>query len=162
MEVFLLVKVTSDKTCNRLVYVSDTQPGPLRSHWDQLRSLLIILIIWDRKSLTDLHWGALWGRRPSVRRSLQQAVATRKPEITRNILEILEKEVFEKQINKVYTDERLKTMVSWGTPVAFNYSSLVLFPEVFTSWVRSRREDITAEEANEVYQSVGKNTSESS
>ena len=84
----------------------------------------------------------------------------RKHETTRNIMQFLEKEVFEKQINKVYTDERLQRMVSQGTHIAFNYSSLVLFPEVFTSWVRSRREDIMVEEANQVYQSVANNLSE--
>ena len=39
---FISVKVTSDKTCNRLVNVTDPQPGPLKSHWDQLRSHLMI------------------------------------------------------------------------------------------------------------------------
>ena len=96
----------------------------------------------------------------SLRTPNSQNFGIRKHEITGNILQFLEKEVFENQINKVYTDERLKIMVSQGTHIAFNYSSLVLFPEVFTSWVRSRREDIMPEQANEVYQAVGKNLSE--
>ena len=59
------------------------------------------------------------------------------PEMEEDVMMFLEKEVFEKQILQSDTDESLKVMVAQGPHVVFNYVSLVLFPEVFTSWVKS-------------------------
>ena len=49
---FISVKGTSDKTCNRIINVTDPLPGPLRSYWYQLRSHLMILMIFLRGVFT--------------------------------------------------------------------------------------------------------------
>ena len=87
--------------------------------------------------------------------SFTDIFARRKHEVDRCVIQFLQKDVFEKQVNKSDTDERLKMMMDQGTHIVFNYVSLVLFPEVFTSWVRSRKEGITEKEASQLYQSIG-------
>ena len=70
------------------------------------------------------------------------------------------RDLFEKQLNEADTDPRLMQMSARGSHIAFNYVSLVLFPEVFISWIKTRKEGTTSREAGRVYQSVGKNISQ--
>ena len=76
-------------------------------------------------------------------------------EMDTTVMQFLKNGVFEIQLHKPETDKRLKKMAKEGGHITFNYVSLVLFPEVFTSWVRSRREGITSQEASNLYQAVG-------